>query len=159
MAKQTPIKMPIGNEKKKFVLTKNIHNGKKGDIVEISDDPIDALYRMRNLTQGTYSEPFVEFDALKPYKEKPAKVKMAKFTLKWEVKKTKIRCFYRSYYDGWELVIVHFLRVNDPKYYWFVGKKGGSNYRNSASKTLSRAKLSAKSCLLSLLKENSYRRK
>lgn len=91
---------------------------------------------------------------------------MPKFTLKWEVKKTKTRCFYRSYYDGWELTIVRFLRVNDPKYYWFVEK-----YRNSKSKTLSRAitglsaktlsraKLSAKSCLLSLLKENSYRRK
>lgn len=69
MAKQTPIKMPIGNEKKKFVLTKNIHNGKKGDIVEISDNPFESLYSMLNLTQGTYSEPFVEFDALKPYKE------------------------------------------------------------------------------------------
>ena len=67
--------------------------------------------------------------------------------------------FYKSYYDGWELTIVHFLHNNDSKYYWFVDKKGGSNYRNGASKTLSRAKLLARSCLLSLLKEKSYRRK
>ena len=58
--------MPMGTEKRKYRLTKDTFGGKKGDIVEIRDEPIDGSYWMDNLTRGDSVQPFVDFDAVEP---------------------------------------------------------------------------------------------
>ena len=59
--------MPIGEEIRRYRLTKDTFGGKKGDIVEIRDEPIDGSYWMDNITSGGSVQPFVDFDAIEPH--------------------------------------------------------------------------------------------
>ena len=59
--------MPTGKETRKYRLTKDTFGGKKGDIVEIRDEPIDGSYWMDNTTRGNSVQPFIDFDAIEPH--------------------------------------------------------------------------------------------
>ena len=59
--------MPMGEEIRRYRLTKDTFGGKKGDIVEIRDEPIDGSYWMDNITSGGSVQPFVDFDAIEPH--------------------------------------------------------------------------------------------
>lgn len=59
--------MPVGEERRKYKLTKDTFGGKRGDIVEIRVEPIDGSYWMDNVTRGNSVQPFVDFEAIKPY--------------------------------------------------------------------------------------------
>ena len=59
--------MPMGKEIRRYRLTKDTFGGKKGDIVEIRDEPIDGSYWMNNTTSGEQIQPFVDFEAIAPH--------------------------------------------------------------------------------------------